>query len=134
MTFERFYSIIQPHKAASFNTVKRARITIACIFVFAYSYHSPHLFINGNNGRLCIPNRIANVNIYGAFFHWLSEVISFILPFVSLLTMNSVIIHTLRKRSKTNLVGSGGQGQSPEVEGQDTKNKQSEKQVLLHYY
>ena len=44
--------------------------------------------------------------------------------------MNSVIIHTLRKRSKTNLMGSGGQGQSQEVEGQDTKNKQSEKQVF----
>ena len=80
MTFECFYSIIQPHKAASFNMVKRAKITIAFIFMFAYSYHSPHLFISGNNGRLCIPNRIANVNIYGAFFHWLSEVISFILP------------------------------------------------------
>ena len=28
MTFERFYSIIRPHKAASFNTVKRAKIII----------------------------------------------------------------------------------------------------------
>ena len=28
MTFERFYSIIQPHKAVLLNTVKRAKITI----------------------------------------------------------------------------------------------------------
>ena len=129
MTFERFYSIIRPHKAASFNTVKRAKIIITCTFVFCYSYHSPHLFISGNNGRMCIPNRFANVNVYGAFFYWLSEVISFILPFVSLLTMNSVIIHTLRKRSSTNLIGLGSHGQS-QGEGQDPKPKNSEKQIF----
>ena len=31
MTFERLYSITRPHKAASFNTVKRAKITIMSI-------------------------------------------------------------------------------------------------------
>ena len=38
MTFERFYSIIRPHKAASFNTVKRAKIIIVGIFVFSFSF------------------------------------------------------------------------------------------------
>ena len=34
MTFERFYSIIKPHKAVAFNTVKRAKITIlSCILI-----------------------------------------------------------------------------------------------------
>ena len=33
MTFERFYSIIRPHKAASFNTVKRTKITILIIVI-----------------------------------------------------------------------------------------------------
>ena len=38
MTFERFYSIIRPHKAASFNTVKKAKITIMCIVVISTLY------------------------------------------------------------------------------------------------
>ena len=36
MTFEHFYSIIRPHKAASFNTVQRAKIIILGIFVFSF--------------------------------------------------------------------------------------------------
>ena len=41
MTFERFYSIIRPHKAASFNTVKRAKIIIICIVAFSALYSLP---------------------------------------------------------------------------------------------
>ena len=36
MTFERVYSIIRPHKAASFNTMKRATITIFCYCCDSY--------------------------------------------------------------------------------------------------
>ena len=100
MTFERFYSIIRPHKAASFNTVKRAKITIVLIYCFSICYNIPFLFIADNDGRICIQNSIASVNIYGELYYWLSEVINFVLPFVLLLTMNNVIIHTLRQRSK----------------------------------
>ena len=42
MTFDRFYSIIMPHKAASFNTVKRAKMTILCIVLFSIVYNIPH--------------------------------------------------------------------------------------------
>ena len=45
MTFERFYSIVRPHKAASFNTVKRAKIIISLIFLFNFSYGIPYFFI-----------------------------------------------------------------------------------------
>ena len=44
MTFERFYSIIRPHKAASFNTVKRAKIIIICIVIFSSFLNIPDLF------------------------------------------------------------------------------------------
>ena len=43
MTFDRFYSIIMPHKAASFNTVKRAKFTVMCIILFSILYHIPHM-------------------------------------------------------------------------------------------
>ena len=36
MTFERFYSIIRPHKAASFNTVMKAKIIIVCVLYCAF--------------------------------------------------------------------------------------------------
>ena len=82
---------------------------------------------------MCIPNRFANINIYGTIFHWISEVINFLLPFVILLTMNSVIIHTLRLRSQTNLMRledqGYGQGQS-QNDAQRVKTKQSEKQIF----
>ena len=55
MTFDRFYSIIRPHKAASFNTVKRAKITIICIVLFCIIFNTPHLFISSHDGAQCLP-------------------------------------------------------------------------------
>ena len=43
--------------------------------------------------------------------------------------MNSVIIHTLRKRSKLKLLESGGQGQG-QSQGHNLKSKQREKQIF----
>ena len=100
MTFERFYSIIRPLKAASFNTVKRARIIIVCVFFSCFSYCIPFLFITGVNGRTCVPNRFASESILGILYHWFSQIVLFIFPFLSLLIMNSSIIHILRQRSK----------------------------------
>ena len=128
MTFERFYSIIRPHKAASFNTVKKARIIIVCIIILSISFNIPHLFLSDHDGRFCVANRISSVNVYGAFYYWSSFAVNFALPFVSLLAMNSVIIHTLRQRSKLDLTRSEGQGQS---EGQSSKTKSSEKQIYI---
>ena len=127
MTFERFYSIIRPHMAASFNTVKKAKLIIAFTYIFSFLYNVPYLFIAANNGKICINNTIASVNIYGQIYYWLSEVISFILPFVSLLTMNSVIIHTLRQRSKHQISERKSQSQSF---GQNCKRKASDRQIF----
>ena len=127
MTFERFYSIIRPHKAASLNTVKKARIIIICVFVFGFLYSVPYLFITDNSGKLCVPNRFASDNGFGELYYWLTEVLIFIFPCLSLLAMNSVIIHTLRKRSKQKLTESAAEGQT---EGQNVRRKQSEKQIV----
>ena len=67
MTFDRFYSIIMPHKAASFNTVKRARITILCIIIFSIMYNIPHLFISSNENWQCLPYGTAMVRLMGSF-------------------------------------------------------------------
>ena len=129
MTFERFYSIIQPHKASLLNTVKRAKITIASIFVFSFSFAVPYLFVVGTNGRLCIANRFASKNVLGEFYSWSTDILFFIIPFPSLLVMNSVIIYTLRKRSMLNISESIGQIQT---DPKTLKLKNSEKTGIDH--
>ena len=122
MTFERFYSIIQPHEAASFNTVKKAKKAITSIYVFVFLYCSPYFFFSGNNGTFCVGNRFASDNVWAEFYHWLTEIVMFFFPFASLLIMNSVIIHTLRKRSKLSILG------KDQNEGHQLKS--SEKQII----
>ena len=97
-----------------------------CIIVFSFSYYSPYLFIGANDGRNCIPNRFASDNGYGKLYFWTSEFVNFIFPFVSLVTMKSVITHTLRQRSKLNFMRSEEQGKNDD---RNSKNRNSEKQV-----
>ena len=127
ITFEHFYSIIQPHKAASFNTVKRTRIVIVSVTIGCISYSGPFLFISDDFGKLCIPNKFASDYVLGEIYHWLTEIVSFIFPFISLVTMNSVIIHILRKRSWEDISVPMFQGGT---DGRNLKVKNSEKQVL----
>ena len=127
MTFERFYSIIRPLKAASVNTVKKARIIIICICLLSLSYCIPYLFISGYVGKVCVPNLTASYSVVGVMYSWMIESVTYLVPFVSLLVMNSVIIHTLRNRLK--VIGSVSQGQG-QSEGQSIKSKHSEKQIV----
>ena len=126
MTFERFYSIVRPLKAASINTLKRARIIITIVFLVGFSYCIPFLFISGNIGKACIVNQFASEHILAKLYHWLTEIFSFMIPFVALLTMNSFIIHTLRKRSNLQLLKSSIEDK---VKGQVLKLQHSEKQI-----
>ena len=124
MTFVRFYGIVRPHKAASFNTVQKAKITIVSCVIFSVMFNLPHLFLSIDHGVRCIP--IGATLPYVDVYYWLSFTVSFILPFIFLLTMNGFIIHTLKSRS-TNF-GKQGQGQS---EGQTTRMKSTEKQIYV---
>ena len=134
MTFEHFYSIIRPHKAASFNTVKRTKLSIACSVIFSILYNIPHLYITFSEGRRCGPfGRAMKTNIE-QFYYWFSLFINFALPFVLLLIMNCFIIHTIRQRP--NIINTRsqstlqGQGQS-EGQGQASKIKSSEMQIFI---
>ena len=124
MTFERFYSIIRPHKAASFNTVKKAKITIAIVALFSILFNIPHFFVTSHQEWLCWPfgDTVAMGTPHSKFYYWCSLVIQFLIPFVLLLTMNSVIIHTLRLRS--GLV-------SKVSNTEDKKKKSNDKQIYL---
>ena len=126
MTFERFYSIIRPHKAASFNTVKRAKKIISCIILSSIIFSTPHLFVTVLNGKDCVPYVGGFRNTYGVLYYWISLIVHFIFPFISLLVMNSVIIHTLRNR---NIFGKPGQSQG-QNEGHKSHVRSSEKHVV----
>ena len=135
MTFDRFYSIIQPHKAASFNTVKRAKITIVCILSFSCCFNIPFSFIITNSGPECVTD---NPNFEEKLFLRFSYVIQFVIPFISLLSMNSVIIHTIRTRSLLKISTNGAQGQGQgqgktEHTGQSqiSKTKNTERQIYV---
>ena len=71
-------------------------------------------------------NKFASDNVIGEIYYWLTEFLSFIFPFRSLLTMNSVIIHTLKKRSLLRLLESEVEDQT---EIQNLKSKITEKQI-----
>ena len=122
MTFDRFYSIIRPHKAASFNTVKRAKITIVCVIVLSVLYNTPFFFLIGHQGTRCIPYGRNMGYTVAQFYYWLSFSVNFIFPFSALLIMNSFIIHTLRNRVSVTNKGPLNVGQ---------RGKTSETQVFV---
>ena len=124
MTFDRFYSVVRPHKAASFNTVKRAKFTIVLILIVSALYNLPHLFITQNINWQCLPYGKAMQKCYGQFYYWLSFIIHYALPFVLLLSMNSVIIHKIRNRSISVNKPEG-------TEQSNFKVKNSERQVFV---
>ena len=99
MTFDRFFSIIRPLKAALFNTIRRTRIIIICTVLFSIVFNIPHLFVSDNEGFQCTPFGRANTQVYSEFFYWFSSIVGFAVPFVLLLSMNSLIIHKLCTRS-----------------------------------
>ena len=131
MTFVRFYSITRPHKAASFNTVKRAKITIVCVIIFSMVYKIPNFFNMAYSGRNCLAHAKYIHTLLGQMYYWVSLLVYFGIPFVFLLAMNTVIIHTLTTRSMKVQRVSKGQGQ---IEGQGPTAEQSTKNSEKHIY
>ena len=132
MMFECFYSIIRPHKAASFNMVKRPKKSIACIIVFCLLYESPQIYVGTNHCRRSITKSSTFVQIY----YWFSFTLKFLIPFISLLAMNSVIIHTLCRRLQSNLTRSSNQDQDQDqtqgqAEGQSPKMQSSDRPIYI---
>ena len=132
MTFDRFYSIIRPHKAASFNTVKRAKISIAYIVIFSILFNIPHLFTTTYEGRQSVPFGKGMQYLQGQLYYWLSLCVNYALPFILLLIMNSVIIHTLRRRSSLQIKHESVLKESGrnDKHQQQTKLKSSETQIF----
>ena len=133
MTFERFYSIIRPHKAASFNTVKKAKIIITCIVLFFMTFNIPRAFLSKMELNWCLPYGNGST-IWSQVYLYTEMMISFVFPFISLITMNSVIIYRLRNRSNFLVASSPHQGHvegQGENEGQTRKTTSIENQITV---
>ena len=127
MTFDRFYSILMPLKAASFNTVKRSRFTIICIYLFGFALNIPQAFLVSSETYQCNPYGKAGYVPYGMVYYWFSFVINYVLPFLLLLSMNSVIIHKIRQR-KFGAISDSGNHQR---QGQPIKNSEGQTFAIL---
>ena len=77
-----------------------------------------------NLGKECVPWGKGMEKVAAQLHHYATFIVNFALPFVLLLVMNSVIIHTLR----TSFIRSNGQGQNDD---QISKLKNSEKQIFI---
>ena len=128
MTFDRFYSTIMPHKAASFNMVKRAKLIIFFIIFVSVVCNIPHGFLTTDAGGQCLPYGKAAQYTLGQIYYYFSNVLNWAFSFVSLLIMNTLIIHTLRKRLKFNISTTEGPGHG-QVQSQNFKIRNSEKQA-----
>ncbi len=118
MTFDRFYSILKPHKAASMNTIRRARITVFCIVIISLFFNIPHWFLStALNGKFCQPFHLHMNEWYNGAYFWLYMVLSYVIPFVCLLIMNSCVIYYINKSAKNAKFSNKNEGNS--CQGQD---------------
>ena len=133
MTYERFYSIVRPHKAISVNTMKGAKITVTCIILFSVLFNIPRLFINPVFGNECVTFFGVMGTTYGQLYYWITYVMLYVLPFILLLIMNGVIIHYLRQRLKWSKTFEGqGHGKSQgQGERSEIKDKTSENHIYV---
>ena len=96
--------------------------------MFSILFNLPQLYQTEAEGKSCIPNGKGRGSVYGQFYYWLSFILTFVFPFISLLTMNCVIINTLRQRSTNHLTRGHSKGQS-QNERSTTRIKTSERQI-----
>ena len=87
--------------------------------------------MTGINGTICIPFAKGTDLFAGKLYYWCDQIIGLGFPFVALLSMNTVIIHTLHKRSSLLLTRSDTQDEGQGQNQGHSKMKSSEKQIIM---
>ena len=100
MTVDRFLAIRYPFKARTLCSAYRARVAIACISVFSLLYTLPYLFTSGliYKTRSCLA--VLTKHKLSTIYNWVNIFLGSIIPFSGLLTMNGLIIFTIKRRGK----------------------------------
>ena len=91
MTVDRYIAIKWPHKAAVYNTPKRALISITVIYICVIIFNLPNIFFSKLIGNECIG--YVTGGIVAKVHAWFSLTLNALIPFSLLIYMNSVIVH-----------------------------------------
>ena len=98
MTIDKYIAIKWPHKSATYSTPKRAKITILVICIVIVIFNVPHFFITALIEGECFGYSVKN--IFTKVYSWVNFVLNGIIPFALLISMNYVIVKTVRKSRK----------------------------------
>ena len=99
MTIDKYIAVKWPHKAAIYSTPRRAKMTVIVVYICVLIYNSPHLALTRIVGSQCLG--YAKGGIFTQIHSWLTFVLNGVIPFILLISMNYVIIKTVR-RSREN--------------------------------
>ena len=98
MTIDKYIAIKWPHRAATYSTPRRAKITILTIITSAAMYNVPHFFTTAVVEGNCYGYSVKG--IFTKVYSWLTIAINATIPFTFLIHMNYVIIKTVRSSRK----------------------------------
>ena len=106
MTFDKMYAIVWPHKSKEKCTSGRARITVVVAAILVIVFFVPLVYFAGIDpaGAHCI--RYSQKAWYVTLYAHLSMTVHPLFPFVSVVTMNSIILFKICKRSNSGISNS----------------------------
>ena len=128
MTVDKYIAVKWPHKAAVYNTPRRALITSIVIYICVVSYNIPNIFISTLIGNECIgyAKGGAITKVYSLFAFSTNGVLALIL----LSYFNCVIVQTVRQsRTLFQNNGTSIDGKSPTINNTNQRRQKSMESV-----
>ena len=129
MTFDKFFAIRFPHKSASFNTPRRAKIVIIIIVIFSAIFNLPQFYVTLLIDGTCMP--YARQDVWNQVFMFVSFVFNAVGIFGALIIMNGFIISAVRGRKKFIQNMADGDKSSAEAKHQRSTERQITIMLLL---
>ena len=113
MTVDRFLAIRFPFKARELCSAYRAKVAMVTIIVVSLLYTLPYYFTAQliMEVRTCVA--VNTTDIYSTIYNWVNIFLGSIVPFFGLLTMNAVIIATVRRRGNFSASADGNHKEKP---------------------
>ena len=99
MTLDKYIAIKWPHRAATYSTPRRTKITISAIITSIAIFNLPHFFITAVVAGNCYGFSVKS--IITKIYSWLTIILNAVVPFTLLIHMNYVIVKTVRHSRKT---------------------------------
>ena len=102
MTVDRAYVVRNPLKAKLWCTPRKAKVVTLCLIIISALLNVPNMylvesFFDGRNWSCLLQSRQDTLLWTG--FYWLESTMKIYIPFLIILFMNIIIIHSVRTRS-----------------------------------